>query len=250
MNRLFGKLPATTAAILVAASFAMVSYVDAVAAVAAVAAAVVVAAEAEAGAVAGAGVALVPAAAAAVAGGAGRWPATKRAGEQLARRCAHEQRSQHQRQQREQRQRRAQRQRQRQQRLLQQRLGQRLPSGGHCGCDRGDGGRYRLGGARPAARLRAGELRRRGLPTMRKHVVCPARVAVSPSSLHLIDRSGIARSYVGRAVWTIQFVTDEGRLDLAERTERGCGIAGSSRSRLVNRQATERGGTMNRRMMV
>ena len=29
MKRLFGKLPATTAAILVAASFAMVSYVDA-----------------------------------------------------------------------------------------------------------------------------------------------------------------------------------------------------------------------------
>ena len=147
MNRLFGKLPAITAAILVAASFAMVSDVDAAGGGAAVAVAAAAVAVVGGGGGGGGG-------GGARAGGGGaqagaRWRATKRAGEQLPRRCAHERRPRHQRQQREQRQRRAQRQRQWQQQLLQQRLGQRLPSGGHGGCDHGNGGRHRLDRARP-----------------------------------------------------------------------------------------------------
>ena len=75
------------------------------------------------------------------------------------------------------------RQRQRrQQRLLQQRLGQRLSPGRHGGRGRRDGGRdlgrRRLDGAHRAAGLRAGELRRHGLPAVRQHLVPAAGIAV------------------------------------------------------------------------
>ena len=45
----------------------------------------------------------------------------------------------------------------------------------------------------PPARLRAGELRRRGLPTMRKHVVCPAGVAVRRRRSTLLIVRGLPR---------------------------------------------------------
>ena len=66
--------------------------------------------------------------------------------------------------------------------MLQQRLGQRLSPSGH----RGRGGRRGCGdfrrrgldGAHRAAGLRPGELRGRGLPAVRRYLVCPAGVAV------------------------------------------------------------------------
>ena len=67
-------------------------------------------------------------------------------------------------------------------RLLQQRLGQRLSPdcdgrGRHR--DRGrDLGRHRLDGEHRAAQLRAGELRRHGLPAVRQHLVPGARAPV------------------------------------------------------------------------
>jgi hypothetical protein len=60
-------------------------------------------------------------------------------------------------------------------RLLQQRLGQRLSPGCNGRGRRRDGGRdlgrHRLDGEHRAAQLRAGELRRHGLPAVRQHLV-------------------------------------------------------------------------------
>ena len=102
----------------------------------------------------------------------------------------------------------------RQQQLLQQRLGQRLSPGGHCGGGRRGGcrdfGRRRLDGAHRAARLRAGELRWHGLSAMRQHLVCPAGIAVrrGQSAVLIAIRQG------SRSLRSFPFLISAGRVTL------------------------------------
>ena len=94
--------------------------------------------------------------------------------------------------------------------------------GGHRGSGRGGGGRdlrgRRIDGAQRSARLRARQLRWHGLPAMRRHLVCPARVPVrrgdSPYRSSGTTLNANASGSVRQTLELLQLTARKSRLDL------------------------------------